>query len=162
MGTPSDFCGRYWTWSEPLPSLKLGENSIRRGYLFKNLSGMWWNRQGILALPFHCILYLSLDFALVDLIINLSDVKKGTRKKASSIVKIFILEGEKINHDAIFFIQRFFSTHAWASRGKRPILDLFEQKRLQRPLRSGAVNRVLSTLDGTTQVHIRMEGICPS
>ena len=31
-------CGRYWTCSEPLPSLKSGEITVQRGYLFENLS----------------------------------------------------------------------------------------------------------------------------
>ena len=70
------------------------------------------NRQRMMALPFHCILYLSLDFALVDLVINLLDVKSGTRKKPPVLSKFLSLKEKNINHDAIFFIQRFFSTHA--------------------------------------------------
>ncbi len=49
----------------------------------------------MLALPFHCILYLSLDFALVDLVINLLDVKSGTRKKRPVLSKFLSLKEKK-------------------------------------------------------------------
>ena len=37
IGVSSDFCGRYWTYLEPLPSLKIGKNTVHKDYLFKNL-----------------------------------------------------------------------------------------------------------------------------
>jgi hypothetical protein len=66
-----------------------------RAFAMENLRPGGKNRQGMLALPFHCILYLSLDFALVDLVINLLDVKKGTRKKPPVLSKFLSLKEKK-------------------------------------------------------------------
>jgi len=80
---------------EPLPSQKIGENKLQQHNILQNRIRKRSNRQETLVLPIYSKLFISLDFPLVDSIINPFAIKCGAQIKNLSLFYCFLLEGER-------------------------------------------------------------------